>query len=113
MRNISKLIVSVFLSVFSASLLSAETGGNIDNLYINEQGTILFTLSAPTSGAPTCDNSSDIWQFKVEPSNEFYREFYSTLLAARAASEVIIVGHGESCGSGYAAVIAKYLYFRK
>lgn len=111
-RKYASLAIAMVV-LASPSVYSAETAGALKQLYINDQGTVLFTLTSATSGgSPTCDRTDDSWQFKVEPSNQFFKEFYSTLLTAHAAGQSIIVGHGTDCGGGYPAVITKYLYFK-
>jgi hypothetical protein len=95
-----KATLFIFLLVSSAAQHAAQTTGEIKNLYINDQGLILFKLSSPTSGSPSCDYQGDIWQFKIEPENPFFKEFYSSLLAARIAGDTVFVGHGASCGTG-------------
>ncbi len=114
----SRILVAVLLMSASICASAADVVyGGVNNLHINEQGLILFKL-APDPGSlayPASDcgiAEADMWHFKIESSNGFYKEFYSTLLTAMAANRSIYVGHNAACGAGTPAVIATYLYFK-
>ncbi|MCU7829575.1 MAG: hypothetical protein KZQ85_10960 [Candidatus Thiodiazotropha sp. (ex Myrtea sp. 'scaly one' KF741663)] len=112
-----KLLVLLIFVISIDAQASGTLYGQVKNLHINEQGLILFKLT-PDSGSSTFPSSdcgvseSDMWHFKVDTSNNFQKEFYSTLLTALASGRTIYAGHNSLCGSGHAAVIANYLYFK-
>jgi hypothetical protein len=110
MKRLAVLIACALVSV-SAVAVEVETFGNVENLHLNGEGLVLLKLSTPITGSPPCDNAGDIWQFKVEATNPYRKEFYSTLLAAMALGKKVHVGHSDDCGTGYPAVNVHYLYF--
>lgn len=108
----------IFPLLFTTSVTAnTVVYGTVDKLHINQQGLILLKLDA-NPASDTFPNSdcgivaSDTWHFKIEPSNAFHKEFYSTLLTALASKRVIYVGHSSNCGTGFAAVNISHLYFQ-
>lgn len=106
----NKIILALALSAISNIAMATETAAEINKLYVNKGGLVLFSLVTPITNKPAC-NTNGAWNFSFSLKEDHGKEMYSTLLAAYLSSTRIIVGYGDLCTAEFPATAVSYVYF--
>ncbi len=86
-----KKLFIILLALYSTAALAAPAvKGQVDALYVNSSGTVLFRVATPPSA---CNDST--WPFQFSMDDKVAKEWMSMLLAARTAKQDIIIGYFE------------------
>lgn len=96
--------------MFSLNIAAKDFVGSVGNLYIKDNGMVLFSINNESGSMPLCDVSSNsLWPFYFIVDNEAKSIMYSTLLDAKNKNTKLYIGHEENensrCLVNYVAII--------
>ena len=106
------LLSLITSSFFAQATFANESTGYIKDLFVNEEGMVLFRLSNPVNQRPKCAINSD-WDYKFDLNKSNSRAIFDMLQMAEIVSKPIRVGYGPEpeCGKGFPAVKVRYVLF--
>ncbi len=113
MKNFKVFVLSVLiLPLFIHSAFANESTGYLKDIYVSQQGLVLFRLDNPVNQRPKCANNVD-WDYKLDLNQPHSDAMFEMLRMAQLTSKPVRVGYGAEpdCGKGFPAVNIHYVLF--
>ncbi len=107
------MFTALLISGFSQNSAAYESTGFLSDLFISQQGQVLFKLANPVNQRPKCATNPD-WDYQLDLNQPHTEHMLAMLKMSQQAIKPVTVGYGPEavCGKGVAAIAVDYVLFK-